>query len=155
MHRRLQSPTLRALLGALLLLPLLLAAGPALAGPPAARIEVWVIHASRQGDEVDPRLAPLKRQLKGFSFSAYQLIERRIESVPAGAALEMALPGERTLKITPEGHEEGRRRVRLEIPGLVNTTYLVDQGGTLIVGGPKHQGGNLILAVALREAASE
>lgn len=120
----------------------------AFAQSPRVDVRVYVIHASNEGDEIDPRLEDLRRQLEVFQFSFFRLLDVHARTLPFGSAAAIALPGERTLSIVPQRHDsEGRLRLRLKIGDIIDTTYTIAEGGTLIVGGPRHDGGHLILAV--------
>ncbi len=126
----------------------------ALLAPAAARaggsvtVRVTVIHASKKGHKVDARLRSLKRQLSSFAFTSYQLVGQHSVSVGFGQTGKVTLPGGRALQVVPQRRDpDGKLRVRLVIKGLVDTTYAIAQGGTLIIGGPPYQGGVLILAV--------
>ena len=130
------------------LLVVSLAGTSAEAREPKVEVEVHVIHASNDGAEVDPRLEELKRQLEAFSFSSFRLLDVQSRTLPFGASATIALPGERVLTIVPQSHdEEGRLRLRLTIGDIIDTTYTIAEGATLIIGGPRHAGGHLILAV--------
>ncbi len=135
---------------AAIVLPLLSMLLPGLlyAEQSAVRVEVTVIHASNDGDEVDPRLEDLKRQLSSFDFSAFRLLDTHVRTLALAETGEFSLPGDRLLTITPRSRDqEGRLRVHLSIGGVIDTTYTIAEGASLIVGGPRHDGGHLILAV--------
>ena len=130
---------------------LLFAAVPPLsAQAQAARVEVqvYVIHASNEGSEVDPRLEDLRRQLSAFSFTSFRLLDVHERKLSLGESAKISLPGERVLTVSPRRlDQKGQLRLRLSIGDLVDTTYSIAEGATIIVGGPRHEGGHLILAV--------
>lgn len=111
-------------------------------------IHVSVIHASKSGSEVDEELVPLKRQLSAFAFSSYKLVDTKDLRLAFGSQAKVRLPNGATLEVRPLRRDaDGKLRVQLRIPDLVDTTYAIAPGGTLIVGGPKWKRGVLILAV--------
>lgn len=131
-----------AVLAAVLLVPAVAHAGG------SVTVRVTVIHASKKGHKVDARLRGLKRQLASFAFTSYKLLSQRSVSVGFGQTGKVSLPGGRVLKVVPERRDKGGKlKVRLTIAHLVDTTYAIAQGGTLIIGGPRYKGGVLILAV--------
>ncbi len=122
--------------------------------PSAARaqgkvqVTVHVIHASKAPGKVDPRLAQLKKQLAAFAFRSYTLHRVQVLTLALGATGEVDLPGARTLFVTPKGRDaQGKLKVHLRIDKVVDATYLIANGGTLIVGGPRHGEGTMILAI--------
>jgi hypothetical protein len=113
------------------------------------QVRITVIHASNDGEEVDPRLEELRRQLSAFNFTAYRVLDVHRRRLDFEEEATFSLPGDRTLTITPlQRDREGHLRVRLKLGDLVDTTYSIAEGATLIVGGPRHAGGHLVLAVS-------
>ncbi len=111
-------------------------------------VRVHVICASNDGDFVDPRLEDLKRQLEAFAFSSFKLLDVQSRTLAIGKTGTIDLPGDRVLTIVPQQRDdEGRLRLRLTIGEIIDTTYTIAEGATLIVGGPRHAGGHLVLAV--------
>lgn len=112
------------------------------------RVTVHVIHASKAPGKVDPRLAQLEKQLAAFAFRSYTLHRVQVLTLALGATGEVDLPGARKLLVTPKGRDaQGKLKVHLRIEKVVDATYLIADGGTLIVGGPRHGEGTMILAV--------
>jgi len=112
------------------------------------KVTVHVIHASKKKGKVDPRLKVLEKQLSAFAFRSYQLHSVQTLRLAASKVGEVQLPEGRRLQITSVSRDAtGKLKVRLQIEGVVDATYLIDDGGTLIVGGPRHGDGTMILAV--------
>ncbi|RMG11510.1 MAG: hypothetical protein D6729_17855 [Deltaproteobacteria bacterium] len=133
--------------GALLLLA---AAQPAWAGTEVS-IQVTVVHASHAGKRVDPALKDLQRQLEDFGFTSYVLEDQRKLTLKLKAPGEVPLPGGRVLTVTPVAREpDGRLKIRVAIgpKKILDTTVIVEPGGTFIIGGPKYEGGVLMIAVS-------
>lgn len=134
---------------ALLLLPFL--AAPAFSAP--VTLDIGVVLASNDGKEIDPALSEIKGKLSQmFKYTAYKLLDRQKKSAEPGQAVEMALPGNRTLKLVPEAPDaKGKEKVALQIhegaKSLLSTSLVLSKGGMVLVGGPKHQNGELILFI--------
>lgn len=118
-------------------------------------ITVHVIHASKHGNQVDARLESLKKDLSVFGFTTYELITVASHQVGVGEKFEVALPGGRKLEITPKTRTREKVRFQAKIDGLLNTIYGIDSGGTLIIGGPKHEDGVLVIAITHGDPAAE
>jgi hypothetical protein len=136
----------------------MLVAGPAgLAGRSWAadqpvKLTVQVIHASNQGTAVDPALAKIRAQLSSLKFSSYRLLETRPLSTKVGAKHAVALPGGRTMDLYPYGISGGSLEVLVTITDgakrLLDTTVRLPNNGSIVVGGPSHGEGVLIVALS-------
>lgn len=112
------------------------------------KVEVSVIHASNRDNFVDPRLEDLKRQLSAFNFTSYRLLDTHSLNLRFNTTGSITLPGDRVVTVTPKSRDEdGRLRLRLTLGDAIDTTYSISEGASLIIGGPRHDGGHLILAV--------
>ncbi len=128
----------------------------ALAGPVYAgdiESEVTVVYASKTGKWVDPKLENLHERLAGlFDFTLYRLEANHKKASTYKQPVDMTLPGGRALKLTPlEKDSEQRIKVQLSIPGLIETDFRLKDGGTIILGGPRHEKGVLILIIRMRQ----
>ena len=144
----------------LLLAVLLSAAEPASAPtnlpasqPVTVELRVRTAIASKKGTELDPRLNDLFGSLKEMVYTHYQMTDDHPLSIELNAQAKVALPGGRTLVISPTASStKGRPRVRIriEIPELKFMTRVwIGAGGTLVVGGPKIEDGVLLFAVGV------
>ena len=107
-----------ALRGAGPLLLLTLLAAPRGGAAATVQIRADVILASNQGTGVDERLGAVAKQLgDAFKYSRYEL-----QSSPSGAAQlgqpwQAALPGGRTLEVTPTAIAEGNYVLQVRVLG--------------------------------------
>lgn len=123
----------------------------------AVPIQVQVIAASvketGKEPEIDKRLSRLRKRLSDFAFSSYRLVEEKSLLLALNREESLALPGERTLVITPRAFEKnGKIRVHLLIrssraTNLVDTDYSIEPGGDILVGGMKLEDGALLVAI--------
>ena len=151
MKKTLLSAALAAglLLGASL--PALAEGVPATAAAPAAaegaRIEVTVIHATRDG-QLDPALAGLKRTLeRAFSgYAGFAKLGEQRETLALDGEQRLTLPNESELVYRYLGTDpDGFLRVHIEVGGLRSTVRVKD-GGTFFQAGRGYKDGMIVLA---------
>jgi hypothetical protein len=115
-------------------------------------LTVQVIHASNQGAGLDPALAKLRSQLSSLTYTNYRLVDTRPLSTKLGAKHAVPLPGGRTLELYPYGLSEGRLELLVTITEgakrLLDTTIRLSNNSAIVVGGPSHAGGVLIVALS-------
>jgi len=141
---------LAAALLALLCLPL-----AARAGAGRIAIEVQVIRASATGKQIDPELKALAQQLtKLFAqYSSYRLLKTATLDLAYGASGTVDIPEGKALTVTPKALTKGKLEVALKMDEPeFSTDVRLKPGARLLVGGPKLEGGVLILAVTARTA---
>ncbi len=135
----------------LLLLAAITASVPARSQSPVS-LTVQVIHASNAGTSVDPALAKIRAQLGSMKYSSYTLLETRPFSTALGAKHAMPLPGGRTLDLYPFGLSGGSLELLVTITDgskrLLDTTVRLSNNGTILVGGPAHGDGVLLVAIS-------
>ncbi len=141
----------RPALVVLLLLAALTASAPA-RSQSSVSLTVQVIHASNAGTSVDPALAKIRAQLGSMKYSSYTLLETRPFSTALGAKHAMPLPGGRTLDLYPFGLSGGSLELLVTITDgskrLLDTTVRLSNNGTILVGGPAHGDGVLLVAIS-------
>ena len=126
----------------------------AVTGWPQAPVNltVQVIHASNTGTTVDPALAKIRSQLGSMKYSSYKLLETRPFSTTVGAKHAMPLPGGKTLDLYPYGLSGGGLELMVTITDgskrLLDTTFRLANRATILVGGPAHADGVLIVAIS-------
>jgi hypothetical protein len=135
-------------------------AGPsALAAQPTERyvVELRVIEASKgEGDlDVDSRLAVLSKDLKNLPFKKFELKDAHTSLVQEGERVSLEIPvagkkgkdKKRFLVVAAHGRQAGGKlRFSLGIEALkFDTLVSVPNGGTIIVGGPRADGGTAVL----------
>lgn len=117
-------------------------------------VSVGAVLASNTGQEFDSRLAALQRQFHSLPYTSYRLIKRESRNVQWGGPAAFDLPGGRYLLVIPKEYKDGRVSLKiLLIDGsrqLVDSALALRNRGTVLVGGPKHDGGVLIISIAAR-----
>jgi len=139
-------PPLMVLLG-LLVIPV------AVPGQGAVPLKVQVIYAANEPGGVDSRLGSLAGELqKTFRYSKYELLASPQGSAPVNQGWRTALPDGRSLEVTPTAIQGDEYSLTVNVLGpggqaLVNTKVKLKAGRTVLVGGPTHQKGVLIIAI--------
>jgi hypothetical protein len=132
-------------------------------GPPAqsARCKVRVVQAEADGKElsIDPRITLLRPYLMNAPFNGWKrfqlLSEYNLDIQPTMTA-EFFLPNGKKTSLTYlehlQGHKKHRMRLKLAIAEedkkVFNTTFVLDEGGTVVQAGQRHDKALLILAVS-------
>jgi len=156
---------LRAVLGPLLALVLMVLATLALPGAAGAqqvvRFGARVLLASDGPPPAGTRLAPpapderleafLPRLRQLFRYREYASLERFRAEAPVGSTQRWPVPGDRQLEVTAESVTAGavRMRVRLQRGSLseVATNIQAAPGNPAVIGGPRYADGVLIIIV--------
>lgn len=146
----------------------LTAGAPSAAGadPGDAACLVRVIHAKKSGDfdkeleELRPQLTktPLLDSFKGFSL----LKKHELSLRPGAEPTKFELPGgqsgslgfEGPAESSPDGKAKTRLRIKLQLHDvgarLLSTKLVLNDGGTVLQGGIKHEDGTLVLGITCR-----
>jgi hypothetical protein len=112
-----------------------------------------VIYAANEPGGVDSRLGGLAGDLQRmFRYSMYQLLDAPQGSAALNQGWRAGLPGDRTLEIVPTAIQGGQYSLTVRVLGpggqaLLNTGVRLRSGATVLVGGPTHQKGVLIIAI--------
>lgn len=138
---------LRILAAAFGLLLFLAAPAPALAAE-KADLTVHVVRASKKPGKTDPRLTRFQEQLGDFAYKSYELVAVKKATVEKGKSKTIALAGKRKLTVNFRSVDKnGRARLKLSIPGVVESTVAVRPGGDVVLGGPAMPDGDGVLFV--------
>ena len=134
------------------LLLLLLAAVPSEAADTVS-VDVGAVYASNEGTSIDPALGMIRGKLRSmFNYTSYRMLDRKRRSLSVGEAGEFELPGRRTMRATPLSSRGNKVRLSIQISegqrSLLTTTLGLRRGGMVLVGGPPHQSGVLILIIS-------
>ena len=127
---------------------------PGLGWGQAVSLQAQVIYAANQPGGVDNRLGSLAGNLqKTFRYSSYQLLDAPKGSATLNQTWRTALPDNRFLEITPTAIQDGQYNLTVRVLGAggqpsVNTAVRLRRGATVLVGGPSHQQGVLIIAIS-------
>jgi hypothetical protein len=151
---------------------MLAAALPALLGrssPARAEVatcEIPVIQALHNGDDgkapsIDPDIRRLKPYLLRAPFTAwreFKLIDRKELTIPLTGSGDFDLPNGRKAQLSFLEHMLGpgdhRMRLHLTIDEhgkkVLDTTFVLDEGGVVLHAGQRYQGGILVLGVTCK-----
>jgi hypothetical protein len=134
------------------LMLLLLAAVPSGAAD-TVTVDVGSVYASNDGTSIDPALGTIREKLHSmFNYTSYRMLDRKRRSLSIGEAGEFTLPGQRTMRATPLPARGDKVRLSIQISdgprNLLTTTLGLRRGGMVLVGGPSHQAGVLILLIS-------
>ena len=120
-----------------------------------ATLKVTVVLATKQGEQVDPKLKSiasyLKKSFKGFTSFAQKGAHGA--KLAVGQKTSTKLPDGKTLTLAYRGVAKGFVKVYLELDGL-KTTVDVRDGGLFFQAGRPYQGGILVLAIAAHSGGS-
>lgn len=118
----------------------------------AVPVEVQVILASREGGgSVDPGIQTLVRELRrDFAYTGYRLLETHRGQVSPDRPWRTTVAGGQDLLVTLMRADERRADLKIATAG-VNTRVSLHRGGSpVLLGGPPHQSGVLIIAISAR-----
>lgn len=115
-------------------------------------IEVQVVLASREpGGGVDPAIQSLVRELqRDFAYTSYRLLETHRGDVSADRPWQTSIAGGRALSVALMGAEQRRVELRIVTAGVNTRVSLVRGGSPILLGGPPHREGVLIIAISAR-----
>lgn len=124
-------------------------AAPAAAGD-RVQVQVGTVYATNAGRHFDQDLDAMRAQFERlFRYTSYRLVKRESRDVGWGDPVDVELPGGRFLRVMPKS--AGGERVSLDVMlrknqhVLMDTEFTVRPNGTVMVGGPKHEDGVLII----------
>jgi len=137
----------------LLLLPLLLLAAVPSEAADTVTVDVGAVYASNEGTSIDPALGMIRGKLHSmFNYTSYRMLDRKRRSLSVGETGEFELPDRRSMQATPLPARGDKVRLSIRISegsrNLLTTTLGLRRGGMVLVGGPPHQAGVLILIIS-------
>jgi len=124
-------------------------------------LRVNCVLASNSGQEFDQRLGELKPRLNRlFRYTSYNLVKEKREKVTVGGKLMFEVPGGRYLIVLPKQFSnDGSVQMKVVLlengRPIVNTDISLKKSATFMVGGPQHNDGALILAIAADDVVDE
>jgi hypothetical protein len=116
-------------------------------------LRVQVIYAANEPGGVDSRLGGLTGDLqRTFRYSMYKLLDAPQGAAALNQAWTAILPDDRRLEIVPTAIQGGQYSLTVRVlspagQSVVNTAVRLRSGATVLVGGPSHQQGVLIIAI--------
>ena len=136
-------------------LALLLAAGwlhAADTAPQSVQVTVRSILAGNQNDEFDPKLKGLEQQLKPLKNRSYRALKDESQTIPWQGSKVFEIPGGRSLTIATQEFQNNRIGLKIRLTQgekpLIDTTVKIPNKGNIILGGPTHEGGSLVLSIS-------
>src|SRR5439155_26754917 len=133
-------------------LALLAIAGTAHAG--GITVSIGSVLATDGGQpEFDSRLVAMKPQFDSlFRYSSYRLMKQERRLLDWGQGASFDIPGGRYLVIAPKELRDAKVSMQVMLleggRPLIDTAAALRDHGVLLVGGPKHQEGVLIIAIS-------
>ena len=125
---------------------------PLAAGFAGIRVDVEVIKASRDSTEVDPQLKGLVKELAPvLNYSGFSLLKKIEIRLQQEAKEDVILPSNRVLELSFLGFKDMQARLLVKIlekgQETFRTTLLLVNQGNVLIGGPPHQDGVLLLRI--------
>lgn len=146
-------PPAAARIAAFLALLLFLGAGEICLAAETVTVDVGTVYASNKGASVDPDLSTIRGKLQAmFNYSSYKMIDRKRRALAVGESGTFELPGRRSMNVSPLPSPGNKVRLSIQIReggrNLLTTTVGMSRGGMVLVGGPSHEDGVLILILS-------
>jgi hypothetical protein len=116
-------------------------------------VGIRVILASHQEKGVDASLQDIQKKLGTlFNYSSYRLLQEHSFLLAEGQTDQLPLSGNKDLRIKLLQEQGGTAEIEVQIlqggKETFKTTVKLKEGGTLLIGGPQHEEGVLILAIS-------
>jgi hypothetical protein len=116
-------------------------------------VRVEVIKAERDSKIVDPRLEGLVKELGPvLNYTGFSLLKAAELNLQAKKKQEVILSPDRLLQVEFLGLDQGKARLSVVIlekkEESFRTTLVVVDKGTVLIGGPPHEGGVLLLRIS-------
>ncbi|MBM65458.1 MAG: hypothetical protein CMH55_04395 [Myxococcales bacterium] len=117
--------------------------------PDAFELQIRVVHARTDGAGLDPRLQDLKVDLGQLNYRSFKLLDGHKKQVFSRETIALEFPGNRWLNVRTKGMtKDGALKIKLSIRDLgFKVKAKVRPGSTILVGGPPHDGGAIVLAL--------
>jgi hypothetical protein len=110
-------------------------------------VRVLIALAVAEGAEVEPRCKELRKRLGPMHVGSLRALHEEIFRLRMGEQGALTLPTGANLRIVPLAIIRQRLNLRVQVPGIVNTRLQTTSGRAVIVGGPRYQGGHLIVQI--------
>jgi hypothetical protein len=126
----------------------------AAAAPVDGTVEVVIgsVLATDAGHEFDHRLIAMKPQFESlFRYSSYRLVKREERRLRWGQGASFDIPGGRYLVVSPKELRDSKIAMSVTLlegsRPLIDTEVALRDEGVLLLGGPKHEEGVLIISI--------
>lgn len=117
-----------------------------------ATIEVMVVHATNE-EYVDPRLQKVMRNLKSTRYTGFKLLSDDTARLSVGGDTTVSMVGNRRLKVTLVEKIDGSAKVRIRMfkddEKVLDTTMSIPDGKYVMIAGPNHKEGKLVIPVGV------
>jgi hypothetical protein len=122
-------------------------------------VQVATVFATHTGEHFDAQLASMRRQLDKLPhYRSYQLVKRETKDVGRGDPVDVEIPGGRYLRVLPKSVVDDRVSLnvllRQDSRVVVRTDVTLGPAGTVLVGGPRHGDGVLIIWIGAQPVAA-
>lgn len=115
------------------------------------KVKLQVVHATKSHSKVDDKVAKYCRRL---GYSGCKILQSEELVVSTKGKKSVSIAGGRKLTVAVLSRDAKRARLRVQVQGKkgkhVDTTVSVKRNGMLIVAGPRHKGGILVLPIWAR-----
>ena len=120
--------------------------------PQAVQVTVRSILASNQSDEFDPKLKNLEQQLKPLKQRSFRALKDDTQTIPWQGSKAFEIPGGRSLTVATQEFQNNRIGLKIRLTQgdkpLIDTVVKIPNKGNIILGGPAHDGGSLVLSIS-------
>jgi hypothetical protein len=117
-------------------------------------VQLMVVHATNAHSRVDARLEGLLGHLRHLSYTGYDVIDTRSESLTSQQEATFPVVGNRRVKVQLVDHDAQNARLRIRMFNdegkVLDSTVSVRRDRSFIVMGPQHDGGVLMLPITAR-----
>ncbi|MGZ8483661.1 MAG: hypothetical protein ACXW6R_07000 [Candidatus Binatia bacterium] len=120
--------------------------------PQSVQVTIRSILAGNKSDEFDPKLKGMEQQLKPLKHRSYRALKEDSHNIHWQGSKAFEIPGGRSLMIAPQEFQDNRIGLKIRLTQgdkpLIDTTVKIANKGNIILGGPAHEGGTLILSIS-------
>jgi len=120
--------------------------------PQSVQVTVRSILAGNNNDEFDPKLKGLEQQLKPLKHRSFRALKDETQTIPWQGSKAFEIPGGRSLTITTREFQNNRIGLEIRLTQgdkpVIDTTVKIANKGSIILGGPAHEGGSLVLSIS-------
>jgi len=117
-------------------------------------VKVQVVHATKANKKVDSRLGKVAKHYRRLGYTGFKLLSSEQLSLSAKGKKTVSIAGGRRMTVAVLSKDAKRARLRVQIQGkrgkIVDTTVSVKRNGMMIVAGPRHKKGILVLPIWVR-----
>jgi hypothetical protein len=115
-------------------------------------LTIGSVLATDAGQEFDSRLIAMKPQFESlFRYSSYRLMKQETRTIGWGEGASFDIPGGRYLVVAPQELRDSKVTMKIMLleggRPLIDTSVALRNHGMLLLGGPKHQEGVLIISI--------